>query len=72
MSKTRIFKGDFVKCIVRIGNEFMADNDNIIEDPDGSGVFEDWIEIYNSGGSIFFFNFYLNRPFFTPLLTPMP
>ncbi|MGA1841336.1 MAG: lamin tail domain-containing protein [bacterium] len=32
-------------------NEFMADNDNTIEDPNESGAFEDWIEIYNSGSS---------------------
>ncbi|MCF8368010.1 MAG: lamin tail domain-containing protein [Bacteroidales bacterium] len=28
-------------------NEFMADNDNIIPDPQGE--FEDWIELYNAG-----------------------
>ncbi len=33
-------------------NEFMADNDNTIPDPDEPGSFEDWIEIYNSGTSI--------------------
>jgi len=30
-------------------NEFMADNETIIEDPDEPGAFEDWIEIYNPG-----------------------
>ncbi|MEW5801388.1 MAG: CotH kinase family protein [bacterium] len=32
-------------------NEFMADNDNTIEDPDEPGSFEDWIEIYNPADS---------------------
>lgn len=32
-------------------NEFMADNDGIIEDPDERGTYEDWIELYNSGTS---------------------
>jgi hypothetical protein len=30
-------------------NEFMADNDSAIEDPDEPGAYEDWIEIYNDG-----------------------
>jgi len=30
-------------------NEFMADNDRTIEDPDESGDFPDWIELYNYG-----------------------
>ncbi len=30
-------------------NEFMADNDETIEDPDEPGAFDDWIEIYNPG-----------------------
>ncbi|MDH4240528.1 MAG: hypothetical protein OEW48_13285 [Phycisphaerae bacterium] len=30
-------------------NEFMADNDNTIQDPDGSGGYPDWIELYNAG-----------------------
>ena len=30
-------------------NEFMADNDNIIQDPQGQ--YDDWIEIYNPGAS---------------------
>jgi hypothetical protein len=29
-------------------NEFMADNDTTIQDPDGSG-YPDWIELYNAG-----------------------
>jgi hypothetical protein len=29
-------------------NEFMADNDDTIQDPDGSG-YPDWIELYNAG-----------------------
>ena len=30
-------------------NEFMADNDTVVEDPDEAGAFEDWIELYNPG-----------------------
>ena len=30
-------------------NEFMADNDGTIEDPDEPGAFEDWIELFNAG-----------------------
>ncbi|MCK4343038.1 MAG: CotH kinase family protein [Phycisphaerae bacterium] len=30
-------------------NEFMADNDNVIEDPDEPGEFPDWLELYNAG-----------------------
>jgi hypothetical protein len=29
-------------------NEFMADNDSTIQDPDGSG-YPDWVELYNAG-----------------------
>ena len=32
-------------------NEFMAQNDTTIADPDGSGGYPDWIEIYNAGSS---------------------
>ncbi len=32
-------------------NELMADNDATIEDPDESGAFEDWVEVYNAGTS---------------------
>ncbi len=32
-------------------NEFMADNDGVIEDPDEPLAFEDWLEIYN-GSSV--------------------
>jgi hypothetical protein len=39
-------------------NEFMADNDNVIAD--GTGSFEDWIEIYNnSSASISLSDYYL-------------
>jgi len=34
-------------------NEFMADNDGNIEDPDEPGAYEDWIELYNSGPTAF-------------------
>jgi spore coat protein CotH len=30
-------------------NEFMADNKTAYEDPDESGAFEDWFEVYNPG-----------------------
>ena len=30
-------------------NEFMADNQTTIADPDGAGGYPDWIEIYNAG-----------------------
>lgn len=30
-------------------NEFMADNDTILEDPDEAGSYPDWIELYNPG-----------------------
>ncbi|SMP72239.1 Dockerin type I repeat-containing protein [Neorhodopirellula lusitana] len=30
-------------------NEFMADNDSVVEDPDEAGAYEDWVEIYNPG-----------------------
>ena len=30
-------------------NEFMADNETTIPDPDGTGGFPDWIELYNAG-----------------------
>ena len=30
-------------------NEFMAQNDRTIADPDGSGGYADWIELYNAG-----------------------
>lgn len=30
-------------------NEFMADNDSTVADPDEAGAYEDWIEIYNPG-----------------------
>jgi len=29
-------------------NEFMADNDDTIQDPDGNGGYPDWIELYNA------------------------
>jgi hypothetical protein len=32
-------------------NEFMADNDHFIEDPDQPLAYEDWIEVYNAGPS---------------------
>lgn len=32
-------------------NEFMADNDTTIEDPDEAGAYDDWIEIYNGGAT---------------------
>jgi len=35
--------------VVLFINEFMADNNSTIEDPDEPGAFEDWIEIHNAG-----------------------
>jgi hypothetical protein len=32
-------------------NEFMAQNDSTLADPDGGGGYPDWIEIYNAGTS---------------------
>ena len=32
-------------------NEFMADNDTTLQDPDGSGGYPDWIELYNAGSA---------------------
>jgi hypothetical protein len=32
-------------------NEFMADNDNVIEDPDEPLAYEDWLELYNGGAA---------------------
>jgi spore coat protein CotH len=40
---------DPVTPVVLYINEFMADNDTIIEDPDEAGAYEDWIELYNPG-----------------------
>ena len=40
---------DPVTPVVLYINEFMADNDATIEDPDETGKFEDWIELYNPG-----------------------
>ncbi|WP_150122574.1 CotH kinase family protein, partial [Rhodopirellula islandica] len=40
---------DPVDPVVLYINEFMADNDSVIEDPDEAGAFEDWVEIYNPG-----------------------
>jgi hypothetical protein len=30
-------------------NEFMADNDTTVPDPDSNGGYPDWIELYNAG-----------------------
>ncbi|QDV25774.1 lamin tail domain-containing protein [Aureliella helgolandensis] len=40
---------DPVTPVVLYINEFMADNDSVVEDPDEAGAFEDWVEIYNPG-----------------------
>ena len=32
-------------------NEFMADNDTTLEDPDEAGAYDDWVEIYNAGAT---------------------
>ena len=33
-------------------NEFMADNETTLEDPDEPGEFPDWIELYNAGTTV--------------------
>ena len=38
-----------IEPVVLYINEFMADNDTFIEDPDEAGAYEDWIELYNPG-----------------------
>ena len=38
-----------VEPVVLYINEFMADNDAFIEDPDEAGAYEDWVELYNPG-----------------------
>ncbi len=40
---------DPVTPVVLYINEFMADNDTTVEDPDEAGAYEDWIELYNPG-----------------------
>lgn len=32
-------------------NEYMADNDGLIEDPDEPGEYADWFEVYNAGSA---------------------
>ncbi len=38
-----------VTPVVLYINEFMADNDAFLEDPDEAGAYEDWVELYNPG-----------------------
>jgi len=40
---------DAIEPVVLYINEFMADNDTFVEDPDEAGAYEDWIELYNPG-----------------------
>jgi len=57
--KARIFDGDewsaLSEATFTVGsaalfiNEFMADNETIIEDPDEPGEYPDWLELYNAG-----------------------
>lgn len=55
MKKIMLFLCLFTSCAIFAQtlfiNEFMADNDNTIEDPDEPGAFDDWIELYNAGTS---------------------
>jgi hypothetical protein len=54
-------------------NEFMADNDNVIEDPDEPLAFEDWLEIYNAGQSSISLNgMYLSDNPLFPTKFPLP
>ena len=43
-----LFAGGLTAQSILYINEFMADNDNIIADPQGD--FDDWLEIWNGGG----------------------
>ncbi|MBC8218000.1 MAG: lamin tail domain-containing protein, partial [Planctomycetes bacterium] len=45
LAESWLANGSFTLVI----NEFMADNEGTIEDPDESGEFPDWFEIYNYG-----------------------
>lgn len=54
-------------------NEFMADNDNIVEDPDEPLAFEDWLEIYNGGSvPIALDGMYLTDNLLQPRKFPLP
>ena len=53
-------------------NEFMADNGSTLEDPDESGEFPDWIEIYNAGETAVDLNgFYLSDDLASPTKSPI-
>ncbi|UYP44151.1 hypothetical protein NEF87_000436 [Candidatus Lokiarchaeum ossiferum] len=54
-------------------NEFMAENQNTIEDPDDDGNYADWIELYNSGNqSIDLSGMYLTDFILDPTLWVFP
>jgi hypothetical protein len=54
-------------------NEFMADNDTVIEDPDEPLAFEDWVEIYNAGTQpVSLDGMYISDNFFVPTKFPLP
>jgi hypothetical protein len=44
------------RCGRLVINEFMADNDNVIEDPCESGEYADWIELYNASDDTIILN----------------
>lgn len=54
-------------------NEFMADNDSVISDPDETLAFEDWIEIYNASGQpVLLDGMYMTDSLLTPTSYPLP
>jgi len=54
-------------------NEFMADNDSTIEDPDEPGAFDDWIELYNaSAGQVDIGGLYLTDETTDPTVWSIP
>jgi hypothetical protein len=54
-------------------NEFMANNDSVIEDPDEPTAFEDWLELYNAGPDpLPLDGMYLTDNLFFPTKFPLP
>jgi hypothetical protein len=54
-------------------NEFLADNDAVIEDPEEPLAFEDWIEIYNAGAApVSLDGMYLTDDLFDPKKFALP
>ncbi|MGA1839686.1 MAG: carbohydrate-binding domain-containing protein [bacterium] len=54
-------------------NEFMAENTSAVENPDQTGSFEDWIEIYNAGDlAVNMSGMYLTDDLSNPTLWKIP